>query len=589
MPGPDERRRALPASTLLLGLACISLRLAPGAFAGVSAVAPDPEGPIFVDVAAASGLDFVHFNGMSGELYFPEMTGQGGALFDYDGDGDLDAYLVNGAMLGPGKRLEDAIYPPRGPLPPRDRLFRNDLDRAAGGLAPRFVDVTEASRLDARGYGMGVATGDADGDGWVDLYVTNYGPNQLWRNNGDGTFSDWTEKSGTGDPLWGTSAAFVDYDADGDLDLYVVNYVEFDLERNPRCFATSSRRDYCGPDAFAPQPDRLFRNRGDGTFEDVTLSALLGYRPGPGLGVVAEDFDGDGRVDLYVANDGKPNQLWLARGDGTFREDALLAGAAVSREGRPQASMGVDAADFDQDGDPDLFMTHLMAESNTLYVNDGAGLFEDRTAELGLAAAALPYTAFGTGWIDYDADGRLDLVVFNGAVRILERQAAAADPFPLRQPNQLFRNTGAGFVEVTEIAGEAFARERVSRGAALGDVDNDGDVDVLALNNSGPAELLSNRVGGRWLGVVPLARPPGGPAPGARVEIARRGGPALLRRAKTDGGYCSAGDPRLAIGIGELPAVAVEIRWPGGNIARWKEPPERRYLVASPPRAGDRR
>ncbi len=540
---------------------------------------PGPR-PIFRDLAAKSGLDFVHFNGMSGELYFPEMTGQGGALFDYDGDGDLDAYLVNGSMLGPGKTLADALFPPRGPLPPRDRLFRNDLVATDGRPEPRFVDVTEASGLDARGYGMGVAVGDYDGDGFQDLYVTNYGPNELWRNLGDGTFADVTEEAGVGDPLWGTSAAFFDADADGDLDLYVVNYVEFDLERNPRCFAPSSRRDYCGPSAFPPQPDRFYRNLGNGRFEDVTLKALVGYRPGPGLGVVSGEFNGDGRTDFYVANDGAVNQMWLNRGDGTFVDEALFAGTALNRYGRPEASMGVAAGDFDLDGDEDLFMTHLMGESNTLYVNDGSGLFEDRTTESGLGSASLPYTAFGTGWIDYDNDGRPDLLTLNGAVRILEEQAAAGDPFPLKQPSQLFRNLGGRFEEVSAVAGPALTIPEVGRGAAFGDVDNDGDVDVLALVNNGPARLLVNEVGAgaAWLGIVATGAR-GAPALGTRLAVGTDG--AVRRQGvRTDGSYCSANDPRVVFGLEDAEGGEwVGASWPGGGAGRWYRPPLRRYLA----------
>ncbi len=540
---------------------------------------PGPR-PIFRDLAAKSGLDFVHFNGMSGELYFPEMTGQGGALFDYDGDGDLDAYLVNGSMLGPGKTLADALFPPRGPLPPRDRLFRNDLVATDGRPEPRFVDVTEASGLDARGYGMGVAVGDYDGDGRQDRSVTNNGPNQLWRNLGDGTFADVTEEAGVGDPLWGTSAAFFDADADGDLDLYVVNYVEFDLERNPRCFAPSSRRDYCGPSAFEPQPDRFYRNLGNGRFEDVTLKALVGYRPGPGLGVVSGEFNGDGRTDFYVANDGAVNQMWLNRGDGTFVDEALFAGTALNRYGRPEASMGVAAGDFDLDGDEDLFMTHLMGESNTLYVNDGSGLFEDRTTESGLGSASLPYTAFGTGWIDYDNDGRPDLLTLNGAVRILEEQAAAGDPFPLKQPSQLFRNLGGRFEEVSAVAGPALTIPEVGRGAAFGDVDNDGDVDVLALVNNGPARLLVNEVGAgaAWLGIVATGAR-GAPALGTRLAVGTDGA-VRHQRIRTDGSYCSANDPRVVFGLEDAEGGEwVGASWPGGGAGRWYRPPLRRYLA----------
>ncbi len=580
--GPHRLRHAL--------LPLAALAAAAPAPAGPAAVQPEATSeraaasPLFESAEQASGLDFVHFNGMSGEFYFPEMTGQGAALLDYDGDGDLDAYLVQGAILGPGKTLADALVPPQGPLPPSDRLYRNDLHRDADGrLRPRFVDVTATGGLAATGYGMGIATGDYDNDGHVDLYVTNYGPNQLWRNLGDGSFRDVTAEAGVGDELWGTSAAFADLDGDGWLDLYVVNYVEFDLVRNPRCFATSSRRDYCGPSAFPPQRDRLYTNRGDGSFEDVTFAWLRDYRAGPGLGVTAADFNGDGRLDLYVANDGAANQMWLAQPGGGFVDEALFAGTAVNRMGRPEASMGVDAGDFDLDGDEDLFMTHLAGETNTLYVNDGSGLFEDRTVAAGLGGVSLPYTAFGTGWIDYDNDGLPDLLVLNGAVRILEEQAAAGDPYPLKQPKQLLRNLGGRFEEVTARAGPAFAALEVSRGAAFGDVDNDGDVDVLVANNNGPARLLLNRAGQdvAWLGIAAAGAAPATPATGSRVSVLRADGRVLTRRVATDGSYCSARDPRLVAGLGAAATAAhVEARRAAGAPARrWLSPPARRYLV----------
>ncbi|MFW6012092.1 MAG: CRTAC1 family protein [bacterium] len=589
------------------------------------------EGPLFVDRAVDWGLQFTHFNGMTGAYYFPEMTGQGCAFVDYDGDGDLDAYLVQGGLLGPEDTLEDALFPPAsGDRPPRDRLFRNDPVRLDDGTwESRFVDVTGDAGLEATGYGMGVATGDADGDGRVDLYVANYGPNQLWRNRGDGTFEDVTAEAGVGDERWSIGAAFADLDTDGRLDLYVVNYVDFDVAENPKCFTAGSRRDYCGPSDFPPVGDRLFRNvtaagpapakgdagaregaelepgaaRGRPRFADVSGPAGIARSAGPGLGVVADDFDGDGRTDLFVANDGEVNFLWRNRGPGAAEEgegtegnairladDALLAGVALNREGAAEASMGVAAGDFDADGDPDLFMTHLMGETNTLYVNDGGGLFEDRTQEAGLGAASFPYTSFGTGWVDVDNDGWLDLFVGSGAVRVLEERARAGDLYPLDQPNQLFRNVPRGargqarrFEDASAIAGEAFAAEEVTRGAAFGDVDRDGDVDLLIANNNGPARLLVNRAEGagdagpgrgdeaasatppRWI-ALELLTAAGAPALGARVEIVRVGGPTLHRRVRTDGSYASAHDPRIVAGLGAAADVEeVRVRWPDGQ------------------------
>ncbi len=548
----------------------------------ISPLSAASEAPLFTDVAAETGLDFAHWNGMTGKFYFPEMTGQGAALFDYDGDGDLDVYLVQGALLGPGEKRSDALFPYDGAWPPSDRLYRNDL--GADGKTLRFTDVTAASDLAklATGYGMGVAAGDIDNDGDVDLYVTNYGSNQLLLNQGDGSFRDVTAAAGVDDPAWSTSAVFFDFDRDGWLDLFVANYVVFDVARNPECFASSSRRDYCGPSAFPGVADRLWRNRGDGTFEDVSVPARIASQKSAGLGVVAADFDGDGWSDLYVANDGEDNHLWLNQRDGTFRDEALLAGVAVNRQGQPEASMGVSAGDFDADGDDDLFMTHLMSETNTLYVNDG-GLFEDRTLETGLAAGSLAFTSFGTAWLDVDNDGWLDLMIANGSVKILEALAKDGDLFPLDQPNQLLMNAGGRrFEDATARAGAAFAAAEVSRGAAFGDVDNDGDTDVLLLNNNGPARLLRNNAGHRqpWLGLRLIGGKGGRDMLGARVELKRQGAPPLWRRAHTDGSYCSANDPRVLFGLGGGAGVeSVTVHWPDGTPETWPAPEPGRYTT----------
>ncbi len=566
-----------------------------------SSVENDAAPELFVDAAAASGLDFVHFNGMSGELYFTEMMGPGGALFDYDGDGDLDVYLVQGAMLGAGKPPAQATAPPPGlQSPPRGRLYRNDLRVAADGARTlRFTDVTAASGIDARANGMGVAAGDFDNDGRLDLFLAHDGPDQLLRNRGaDGsgqvTFEDVTARAGVSDPLWSAGASFVDFDRDGWLDLYVVNYVDFPLAKNPTCYAASSRRDYCGPADFPPVPDRLYRNLGKDAaghvaFEDVSARAGIAgaAAPGPGLGVVAFDADRDGWQDLYVAEDGAPNRLWMNRRDGTFRDEAPLAGAAVNRLGRPEASMGVDAGDFDADGDEDLFMTHLDGETNTLYVNDGGGLFEDRTIESGLAQGSLPFTSFGTWWLDVENDGWLDLFIANGAVRIQEALARTGDPFPLAQTNQLYKNLGrdaAGRVrlaEATAEAGAVFGRPAVGRGAAFGDVDEDGDTDILVCNNNGPVRLLLNQVGSRnpWLGLRLVDRH-GRDALGARVEVARQGATSLWRRAHSDGSYASASDPRVLVGLGAAPRVTgVRVLWPDGAVESFPPPPLGRYTT----------
>jgi hypothetical protein len=554
----------------------------PGSVAGRAVGHPGSE--LFSDRAVRAGLTFTHFNGMTGELYLAEMTGAGAAFLDFDNDGDLDLFLLQGTMLGEGKTPRDALFPlPEGEQE-IDRLYRNDLAPGPdGGPVLRLVDVTAGSGIKSDGYGMGVAAGDFDNDGWTDLYVTNYGPNGMFRNNGDGTFTDVTDLSGAQDPAWSTSAAVLDYDRDGWLDLFVANYVDAPLGNNPRCYATSSRRDYCGPSTFPPVADRLFRNRGNGTFEDVSASALQQAEPGAGLGVAAADFDGDGWIDLYVANDGMPNHLWSNRGDGSFREDALFNGVALNRFGSAEASMGVDAGDFDGDGDEDLFMGHLMSESSTLFVNDGGGIFEDRTSEVGLGADTLPFTSFGTAWVDYDNDSWLDLLVLNGAVRIIEHLALAGDPFPLGQTNRLYRSlSGRGFEDVSGHAGAAFQLLEVSRGAAVGDVDNDGDTDLLIANNNGPARLMVNNVGSHrpWLGLRLVGGTASRDMLGARAAAIFPDGRRIWRRVRTDGSYCSGNDPRVLFGLGEAEKVsAVRVQWPDGTVEEWEGPPTGRYTT----------
>ena len=534
----------------------------------------------FAERASASGLDFVHFNGAYGKVHFPEIMAAGAGLLDYDNDGDLDAYLVQSRMLEADVPVQRAVVPPRVPLPLNGRLYRNDLATAVrGGPELRFVDVTAESGIRTTGYGMGVAAGDYDNDGWVDLYLTNYGPNQLLRNNGDGSFADVSRRSGTDDAGWAVSASFFDYDRDGWLDLYVGNYVAYDVRTSTTCTNAGGAPEYCAPRVYPPQPDRLYRNRRDGTFADVSAAALPGRRSASALGVVAADLDGDGWIDVYVANDGQDNDLWLNRRDGTFSNAGPFSGAAVSADGMPEASMGVDAGDVDHDGDEDLFMTHLRGETNTLYVNDGTGFFEDRSARAGLGAPSLGRTGFGAAWVDVDNDARLDLFVVNGAVAAMREPGREDDPFPYGQPNQVFRNLGDGrFADVTDRAGAGVALSDVSRGAAFGDVDNDGDVDVLVNNTNGPARLFINNVGNRnhWIGLRLVgghdAARAGRDMLGARVGILRRNGPTLWRRARADGSYASANDPRVLVGLGDAADVlGVRVVWPSGRIEEWRD------------------
>jgi enediyne biosynthesis protein E4 len=535
----------------------------------------------FVDVTSQTGLDFTHVNGAAGELLLPEVIGAGGALFDFDNDGDLDLFAVQSGPLVVRNSASD--------VRPRfhHRLYRNDP--SPDGRSPvRFTDVTERSGIAATGYGMGAATGDIDNDGWADLYVTNLGSNQLFRNNGNGTFTDVTTKSGTDDSRWSTSATFLDYDRDGWLDLFVANYVNFSPAMKRGCFSAGSARDYCNPAVYDPAPDKLFHNNRDGTFSDVTQRSGIGVPSGRGLGVLASDFNGDGWTDLYVANDGDANQLWInERGSGVFRDEALLTGVAVNRMGQPQGSMGIDAGDFDRDGDDDLFVTNLDNEGNTLYMNVGDGLFEDRTTEAGLFK--LGFTGFGTKFIDYDNDGWLDLVVVNGAVRHLSQQVQKGDSYPLKQRSQLFRNDrGRRFEDVSSTAGPAFAQLQVARGAATGDLDNDGDTDVVVFNNSGPARVLLNDVGHRrhWLGIRAIDSRYKRDAVQARVDIVGQRG--MTRAIQTDGSYCVANDPRVLFGLGTASgAQTVRVQWPGGQVEEFRNLAVDRYWIlesGKPPR-----
>ena len=493
---------------------------------------------------------------MSGKFHYAEIIGSGAAMFDMDNDGDLDVFLVQ--YVG------------------ESRLSRNDLSN--GKLA--FTDVTAKSGIVTHGNGMGVAAGDFDNDGCVDLYLTNRGPNQLFRNNCDGTFTEVPPTragvAGASEGNWSVSAAWVDYDRDGWLDLFVGNYVRWSEAASVPCHAASGRPDYCSPNVYQPLPSRLYHNNHDGTFTDVTAKAGLAVEFGPALGVSTADFDNEGWPDIYVANDGQPNQLWRNAHDGTFRNAGPRSGASLDASGKAKGSMGVDAGDVDNDGDEDLFMTELTGEGANFFVNQGAGAFEERGVRSGLNSLTTSRTGFGAAWLDVDNDGWLDLLTVNGAVQTMEALARVKDPFPFHQRKQLLRNMGNGrFEDATDRGGPAFELSEVGRGAAFGDIDNDGDADVLVNNNNGTARLLINNVGTKnhWIGLR-VERPAKAGryvnAVGARVQVVPVEGTPIWRRARSDGSYASANDPRVLVGLGaSARAPRVRVIWPDGKTEDW--------------------
>jgi enediyne biosynthesis protein E4 len=565
---PDGVRLRLPytlATGMILTFLIAAFRPAPGAGSLPQGVGEQ----IFTEMAAESGLRFHHFTGATGRLYLPEIMGSGVALLDYDGDGDLDVFFLQGLILEPGKQMSDAMFPPPAGYRPGNHLFRNELVES-GKL--RFTDVTEKAGLQKEMYGMGAAVGDYDNDGRVDLYATGFGSNVLYHNNGDGTFTDVTAEAGAEDSRWSASAAFLDYDRDGRLDLFVAHYVDFTVAGNKACFSPTREPDYCNPAVYRGMPARLFHNEGNGKFKDVTRESGIQGSPGPGLGVVCTDLNGDGWVDIYVANDGKANHLWFNKRNGTFEEEGLMSGAAYSMEGMPRAGMGVAAADIDGDGDDDLLVTNLGKEGATLFLNDGRGVFTDAGAQFGLSHLTFPFTGFGVDWFDYDNDGTLDLFIADGAVYIIP--TLRGSPYPFHQPNQLYHNEGTGrpFKDVASQGGPGVTLSEVSRGAAFGDIDNDGDVDIVVSNNNGPARLLLNQVGSRKhrLQVRLEGDRDNRSAIGARVAVIRKGHEPLWRRVHSDGSYCSASDLRVHFGLGDTADLdGILVQWPSGAKERW--------------------
>ncbi len=526
---------------------------------------PDPIYPFEEIPPASSGIRWVHTAGKSAARYLPETTGPGCAFLDYDNDGWMDIYLVNSGKCD--------FYDLSPPL--RNALYRNNRDGT-------FTDVTEKARVAGGGYGQGVGVGDYDGDGFPDLYVTQYGRSILYHNNGDGTFTDVTEKAGVAAPGWSSSAVWFDYDNDGRLDLFVCQFVEFSKSRNKSCGpGEEGKHGYCIPRLYQPMPSWLFHNNGDGTFPDVSKASGIANYPGKAWGVVAADVNNDGRLDLFVGNDTVPNFLFMNRGNGRFEETATYAGVAYSGDGRARSGMGVDSADFNQDGWMDLFVANIDREMFAIYQNNHDETFDDQAGPTGIGAATRLMSGWGLKFFDYDNDGNLDLFLANGNPDDLIENLHSQVKY--QEPLMLFHNTGKSFQNVSAQSGPVFAKPLSARGMAIGDFNNDGGVDVLVSVNDAAPVLLRNNAGNQnhWLGVKLVGKKSNPDAVGARITY--QAGDLKRSRTKVGGGsFLSSHDPRIVLGIGKRPKIDwLEIKWPqpSGAIERFTELPIDRYIT----------
>jgi predicted nucleotidyltransferase len=520
----------------------------------------------FVDVAAQANLTLVNTSGDPDADYIVDSTGNGAALFDYDRDGDLDVLIVNGSTRDRLAKGGD----------PMAALYRND------GKG-RFEDVTPSSGLNRRGWGIGVCVADYDNDGFQDVYITAFGPDVLWRNTGKGSFTDVTKAAGISDSDWSTSCAFGDYDKDGFVDLYVANYVKFDRTIPARGVTGHCRfmaaDVFCGPNRLPGEADVLYRNEGNGSFANATKRAGITDPNYYGFGVVFADVDDDGWPDIYVANDSVPNLLFRNRKNGTFVEEGLLAGVALSGDGRPQAGMGVDAADHNGDGRIDIVVTNFSHDHTTLYENGPPGIFTDRSYASGVAATAGPFLGWGVKFVDADNDGRLDVFIANGHIYPDVDKHGLGTKY--KQRSQILRNDGKRFRDVGASSGPGLAIERSARGAAFGDYDNDGDVDVLVINMHEPPTLLRNETTGQhWLSLHLVGTRSNRDGIGARVLV-EAGGRKQTLEVGGDGSYLSHSDTRASIGLGAATrADRVEIRWPSGRVDTATNVAANRFYVA---------
>jgi len=514
---------------------------------------------------SASGITWKHTAGKSAEKYLPETTGAGCAFIDYDNDGWMDLYFVNSGACD--------FYAPNPPL--RNALYHNNRDGT-------FTDVTEKAGVGAGGYGQGVAVGDYDGDGFPDLYVTQYGKSILYRNNGDGTFTDVTEKAGVAAPGWASSAVWFDYDNDGRLDLFVCRFVDFNKAISKDCHAgEDAKRGYCIPHLYKPMASWLFHNNGDGTFTDVSKSSGIAKHLGKAWGVVATDINNNGWLDLFVANDTVANFLFANRGNGRFEEIGTQAGVAYSADGRPRSGMGLDSADFNEDGWMDLFVANIDHEMYSLYQNNKDETFDDQAMATGIGAATRMMSGWGLKFFDYDNDGNLDLLLANGNPDDLIEELSHHQ-VGYREPLLLFHNSGKAWANVSAQSGPIFGKSMSARGLAIGDFNNDGGLDVLISVNDDAPLLLRNNVGtqNHWLGVTLVGKKANRDAIGARVTY--QAGDLKRSRMKVGGGsYLSYHDPRMVLGIGARTKMDwIEVKWPqpSGRTEKFKDLPLDRYI-----------
>jgi len=535
----------------------------------------------FEDITAEAGVDFKHVSGHADRFLMPEIMGGGGALFDIDNDGDLDLYLVNSGSLHETVNTNN---------PPTNQLYLNNGDGT-------FTNITGGSGADDSGYGMGCAVGDFNNDGFADIYITNVGPNVLLKNNGDNTFTDVSATAGVAHPGWGTSAAFFDYDRDGDLDLFAANYLNWSVSTELDCYNNMGGKDYCSPQNYnAPAMDVLYQNKGDGTFIDVTAQAGMSATFGTGLGVVVADFDNNGWLDVFVANDGMKDQLWANTGNGTFIDTALRAGCAVDLDGTEKAGMGVAVADLDDDGDFDLIVCNLNQQSDSLFRNDN-GFFADVTSIAGLGTTSRPFTRFGMAWHDFNNDGLLDLYQVNGRVMMQaemypsssplpegegqgegsstpakSQQPKAKSPDPYAEPNLLFKGVGPfKFEEVTPRGGTQPVISATGRAGIFGDIDNDGDTDIIIVNRDGPVTVLRNIATdipdfSSNTSITFHTVDEHGRTVEHAIVSATVGEKTIHRESRSAYSYLAANDPRISIGLGnEDKATNITVTWPDGT------------------------